>query len=78
VRNPEVGLFQGHYRSKIAAMKSEPIPAVDRQIPLPEVVRASDQEEVRPVCPVCGGRLFDIRRKLCCVQYHRIIETCCD
>jgi ribosomal protein S18 acetylase RimI-like enzyme len=34
--------------------------------------------EKRPVCPVCGGQLQDIRRKLCCVQCHSIIETCCD
>jgi hypothetical protein len=34
--------------------------------------------ETRPACPVCGGRLLDIRRKLCCVQCHSIIETCCD
>ena len=34
--------------------------------------------EKRPACPVCGGRLQDIRRKLCCVQCHSIIETCCD
>ena len=32
----------------------------------------------RPACPVCGGQLQDIRRKLCCVQCHSIIETCCD
>ncbi len=32
----------------------------------------------RPACPVCGGQLLDIRRKLCCVQCHSIIETCCD
>src|SRR5208282_1318365 len=34
--------------------------------------------EKRPVCPVCGGQLQDIRQKLCCVQCHSIIETCCD
>ncbi len=32
----------------------------------------------RPACPVCGGQLQDIRRKLCCVRCHSIIETCCD
>ena len=39
----------------------------------------SDVEEVsRPACPVCGGQLIDIRRKLCCTECHTIIETCCD
>ena len=27
---------------------------------------------------LCGGQLLDIRRKVCCVQCHSIIETCCD
>jgi hypothetical protein len=44
-----------------------------------EIVGEADREETeRPACPVCGGRLLDIRRKLCCVQCHNIIETCCD
>jgi ribosomal protein S18 acetylase RimI-like enzyme len=42
-----------------------------------EIVGEADPEK-RPVCPVCGGQLQDIRRKLCCVQCHSIIETCCD
>ncbi len=44
-----------------------------------ETVEKSDSEKTdRPACPVCGGQLLDIRRKLCCVQCHSIIETCCD
>lgn len=31
-----------------------------------------------PCCPVCGGRLFDIRSKQQCSQCHRICETCCE
>ncbi len=39
----------------------------------------ADREKTdRPACPVCGGQLLDIRRKLCCIQCHSIIETCCD
>ena len=39
---------------------------------------AAAEKTDRPACPVCGGQLQDIRRKLCCVQCHSIIETCCD
>ncbi|WP_081613919.1 hypothetical protein [Rhodopirellula sallentina] len=31
-----------------------------------------------PACPVCGGRLIDIRGKLQCTACHRICETCCE
>ncbi|WP_417746992.1 hypothetical protein [Rosistilla oblonga] len=31
-----------------------------------------------PACPVCGGRLIDIRGKLQCTVCHRICETCCE
>jgi hypothetical protein len=31
-----------------------------------------------PVCPVCGGRLIEIRAKLQCSQCHTICETCCE
>ncbi|MBS0207578.1 MAG: hypothetical protein JSS27_01365 [Planctomycetes bacterium] len=31
-----------------------------------------------PLCPVCGGRLIDIRAKLQCADCHRICETCCE
>ncbi len=44
-----------------------------------EIVGEADPERIdRPACPVCGGQLLDIRRKLCCVRCHSIIETCCD
>ena len=47
----------------------------DRETPSSETDR---EEAASPACPVCGGRLIDIRRKLCCEQCHNIIETCCD
>ncbi len=40
--------------------------------------KTAGDPEKPPGCPVCGGQLQDIRRKLCCVQCHSIIETCCD
>ena len=50
-----------------------------RPIPPGESVGEADPEKAdRPVCPVCGGQLLDIRRKLCCAHCHSIIETCCD
>jgi GNAT superfamily N-acetyltransferase len=48
----------------------------DRKSPVPQ--EADREEAASPACPVCGGRLLDIRRKLCCEQCHNIIETCCD
>ncbi len=39
---------------------------------------AEGEKTDRQACPACGGRLLDIRRKLCCAQCHSIIETCCD
>jgi hypothetical protein len=35
-------------------------------------------EECRMACPVCGGKLIDIRAKLQCSRCHRICETCCE
>jgi dihydrodipicolinate synthase/N-acetylneuraminate lyase len=32
----------------------------------------------RAACPVCGGKLVDIRGKLQCSQCHAICETCCE
>ena len=60
-------------------MKSEGAPAATaRGRPL-EIVEESEREEpLRAACPVCGGRLLDIHRKLICMQCHSIIETCCD
>jgi len=34
--------------------------------------------DARPACPVCGGRLYEIRAKLHCSQCHTICETCCE
>ena len=30
------------------------------------------------ICPICGGKLMEIRTKLVCSKCHQIIETCCD
>lgn len=32
----------------------------------------------RPACPVCGGKLIEIRAKLQCARCHTICETCCE
>ena len=32
----------------------------------------------RPICPVCGGELVEIRAKLQCSRCHTICETCCE
>ena len=32
----------------------------------------------QPVCPACGGELFEIRAKLQCARCHTICETCCE
>ena len=29
-------------------------------------------------CPVCGGKLIEIRAKFQCSRCHRICETCCE
>lgn len=29
-------------------------------------------------CPVCGGKLIEIRAKFHCSRCHRICETCCE
>lgn len=31
-----------------------------------------------PACPVCGGRLIEIRAKLQCSRCRTICETCCE
>lgn len=33
---------------------------------------------VKRACPVCGGRLIEIRAKLQCSHCHTICETCCE
>jgi hypothetical protein len=39
---------------------------------------AEKSETCRPGCPVCGGKLIEIRHKLQCSQCHTICETCCE
>ncbi|RLS33902.1 MAG: hypothetical protein DWH79_06175 [Planctomycetota bacterium] len=37
------------------------------------------QDDAAPAaCPVCGGRLIEIRAKFHCERCHRICETCCE
>ena len=31
-----------------------------------------------PACPVCNGRLVEVRAKLQCSRCHTICETCCE
>lgn len=38
----------------------------------------SDGNAPRCACPVCGGRLIEIRHKLQCERCHTICETCCE
>ena len=38
----------------------------------------SFSEDALSVCPVCGGRLIEIRGKLQCSACHTICETCCE
>ena len=37
-----------------------------------------EEQPPRPVCPVCGGELIEIRAKLQCSACHTICETCCE
>jgi hypothetical protein len=37
-----------------------------------------DEVQQFPACPVCGGRLIDIRQKRQCERCHTICETCCE
>lgn len=54
------------------------IVADKRQLSKKQQPPPDDEEPPRPSCPVCGGRLVKIHEKLCCVQCHSIVETCCD
>lgn len=40
--------------------------------------RRAECVQRNPVCPVCGGPLFEIRSKLQCATCHTICETCCE
>jgi len=61
------------------SMNWQPTPVADSQKRLAETKqRPDDEESPRAACPVCGGHLVEIHGKLCCVQCHSIVETCCD
>ena len=40
--------------------------------------KAAANQESKPACPVCGGKLIEIRAKLQCSRCHTIYETCCE
>lgn len=44
----------------------------------PEGESTADEASGRPACPVCGGKLVEIRAKFHCADCHRICETCCE
>jgi len=37
---------------------------------------APEPEPPKPACPVCGGKLIEIRAKFQCSHCHTIYETC--
>ena len=39
---------------------------------------ARPSEPGLPACPVCGGRLVDIRSQLHCTRCHALCESTCD
>lgn len=55
-------------------------PAESQAEPHAENASEADSEAPpgRPACPVCGGRLIEIRGKLQCSACHTICETCCE
>jgi len=38
----------------------------------------ADESPSTSACPVCGGRLIEIRGKLQCSRCRTICETCCE
>jgi len=44
----------------------------------PPVAQPPAASACRQACPVCGGRLIEIRAKLQCSQCRTIVETCCE
>ncbi|MGC8644306.1 MAG: hypothetical protein ACP5XB_30970 [Isosphaeraceae bacterium] len=36
------------------------------------------RETCPPACPVCGGKLIELRGKLVCSRCRTICETCCE
>ncbi|HBH52295.1 MAG TPA: hypothetical protein DDY91_10420 [Planctomycetaceae bacterium] len=56
-------------------------PQTEQNFPIPQPSDSAQREAPTggaPACPVCGGRLFEIRAKLHCSQCHTICETCCE
>jgi hypothetical protein len=37
-----------------------------------------EQRPTTAACPVCGGRLVEVRAKLQCSRCRTICETCCE
>jgi hypothetical protein len=66
IRLSEVGRFLSQGASDMALQASE------------HQATEAPAATCRPACPVCGGRLIEIRGKLQCGQCHTICETCCE
>ncbi len=50
----------------------------DDSKPRPDPESPPEPEARRPACPVCGGKLVEIRGKLVCSRCRTICETCCE
>jgi len=61
-----------HDTSPATAPKHQPIQ------PAAPTSSAQQSASIAPACPVCGGRLVEIRHKLTCSRCHAICETCCE
>ncbi|MCU0876178.1 MAG: DUF2089 domain-containing protein [Pirellulaceae bacterium] len=46
--------------------------------PSPDSEVRETEPPARPICPICGGPLIEIRAKLQCERCHTILETCCE
>jgi hypothetical protein len=61
------------HQSPPSSDKTEPSP--------PSSDKTEPTDETCPqttACPVCGGRLIEIRGKLQCARCRTICETCCE
>lgn len=59
-------------------MKDETVQKTSDVKPVPGSIASEPQSPVTTACPVCGGRLIEIRAKLQCSRCHTICETCCE
>jgi hypothetical protein len=66
----------GNPVSERTAMSTGP-PPPDGTRPPPKEPSA-ETPPATTACPVCGGRLIEIRAKLVCSRCRTICETCCE